>query len=378
MYNTYSGGTTVDNGTLALTRSGSAGTIRGDLTINANGVVDAGSNWALGYGAGVSVNTININGGELRFSANAGAGGTAASTITMTGGTIVGNGGGNNFDWYYGNTTTPTLQTIASGDLSTISANMNLRLSGDANALTFDVADGTTGDGVDLLVSGNITKGAGGDGGGRIIKTGAGTMTLTGANTYTGTTTVDGGTLVLTASSNFYNYASSQFNINNGSTLKVGNTLFFQNDTFVFGSTGGGTLEIGAGNNVFRGDNTFTTLGGSQNAITGTYLNSDGGGTRTFNVSNGTDDVDLLISAQISNTASIAKTGAGTMELTGANTYSGGTTLNTGTLVLGSATAAGTGTITQTDEPPHCASTLAARLPMTSACSIWSLCRVSR
>ena len=347
--NTYSGGTTVDNGTLALTRSGSAGTIRGDLTINANGVVDAGSNWALGYGAGESVDTININGGELRFSANAGAGGTAASTITMTGGTIAGNGGGNTFDWYYGNTTTPTLQTIASGDLSTISANMNLRLNGDANALTFDVADGTTGDGVDLLVSGNITK-AGGDGGGRIIKTGAGTMTLTGANTYTGTTTVDGGTLVLTASSNFYNYASSQFNINNGSTLKVGNTLFFQNDTFVFGSTGGGTLEIGAGNNVFRGDNTFTTLGGSQNAITGTNLNSDGGGTRTFNVSNGTDDVDLLISAQISNNASIAKTGAGTMELTGANTYSGGTTLNTGTLVLGSATAAGTGTITQTDE----------------------------
>ncbi|MDC1406212.1 autotransporter-associated beta strand repeat-containing protein [Akkermansiaceae bacterium] len=219
-----------------------------------------------------------------------------------------------------------------SGTIDGVSGTSTLTL-GDGDA------DGNTFSGVIKNTAGTLA----------LTKTGSGTQTLTGANSYTGATTVDGGTLVLTASSNYYNYASSQFNINNGSTLKVGNTLFFQNDTFVFGSTGGGTLEIGAGNNVFRGDNTFTTLGGSQNAITGTSLNSDGGGTRTFNVSNGTDDVDLLISAQIANNASIAKTGAGTMELTSANAYTGGTTLSAGTLVLGNASGAGTGTITQTD-----------------------------
>jgi len=170
-----------------------------------------------------------------------------------------------------------------------------------------------------------------------LTKSGAGTLTFAGANTYTGPTTIDEGTLVLDAPSAYYGYAGGQISINNGSTLRVQDTYFFTGKTFVFGSSGGGNLDIGSGNNVFRSDNTFTTLGGSQNTITGTFLNCDGTGTRTFNVADGTDAVDLLMSAQISNNGSVSKTGAGTMTLSGANTYYGVTTVSGGTLNIAGA-----------------------------------------
>ena len=48
------------------------------------------------------------------------------------------------------------------------------------------------------------------------------------------------------------------------------------------------------------------------------------------------------------NSGGLTKNGTGTLTLTGSNSYSGGTTLNTGTLVIGNTAAAGTGTITQT------------------------------
>ena len=52
------------------------------------------------------------------------------------------------------------------------------------------------------------------------------------------------------------------------------------------------------------------------------------------------------ISAVIAGTENLAKAGAGTLALSGANTYSAGTTLNAGTLAINSATAIGTGALT--------------------------------
>ncbi len=202
--NTFTGGTTVSAGTLAFgaVPSGGAGNISGSLAINPGAAVDAGNNWNLGYtglndiaGSGSSVNSIDINQGTLAFSSNAGNGGTAASTINMTGGTISGNGGGNTFNWFYGNTYTPILTSSASSVDSVISANLNIRLNSPTNSITFNVAQGTTPDGVDLRVSGNVTAASTGDNQGGIIKTGAGTMLLSGANTYDGSTTIDAGTL---------------------------------------------------------------------------------------------------------------------------------------------------------------------------------------
>jgi fibronectin-binding autotransporter adhesin len=195
--NSYTGGTVVDNGTLTLGPGGEAGVLRGNLTINSGATVTADRNWALGYTAGYSVNTIAINGGTLSFNTNSTAdAGLAASTVTMTGGSITGSA----FCWYDGNTTTPIVQTLASASRSTITPSIGLRLSSDNNKLTFDVAQGTTSDGIDLLVSGAIVKGASTlhDGGG-VKKIGAGTLLLSGNNLYTGSTIVSNGTLRLGA-----------------------------------------------------------------------------------------------------------------------------------------------------------------------------------
>ena len=237
--NSYSGSTTVSGGTLAFgpVPGGGAGNILGSLAINPGATVIAGGNWNLGWNGGVSVNTVSIDHGTMIFSANPGGGGIAASSITMTGGTISSGGGGNTMDWYYGNSYNPTLNTLASPDHAVISATVNLRLASGANNLTFNVAQGTTSDGVDLLVSGNIISTGQGDSQGGIIKTGAGTMVLGGNNTYTGATSVNAGNL----------YVNGSLSTSSAVSVGAGATLGGQGSVGPTTVQDGGILEAGQG-----------------------------------------------------------------------------------------------------------------------------------
>ena len=205
---TYGGGTMVTNGTLTLagntgSPAGGAGRIRGSLAINTNATVNA-SKWDLGYNNGACVSSIIVDHGSLNINSSQGAGGTSASSITMTAGTIgvnatnnFGNSWGPYLDWFNGITGSPQLIVNPSDTTAAISAWLNLRLGSDLNSLTFNVAQGTTVNGVDLLIAGNITAG-GGTPGGSINKTGAGTVVFAGTNSYTGTTTVNAGQLLVT------------------------------------------------------------------------------------------------------------------------------------------------------------------------------------
>ena len=66
--------------------------------------------------------------------------------------------------------------------------------------------------------------------------------------------------------------------------------------------------------------------------ITGASASVDlGGGTRIFTIGNLADDVDVDVSAPIIN-GGLTKNGAGTMRLSGANTFSGPVTVNAGVL----------------------------------------------
>ncbi|NCZ97489.1 hypothetical protein EBZ02_10170, partial [bacterium] len=117
-------------------------------------------------------------------------------------------------------------------------------------------------------------------------------------------------------------------------------------DTFVFGSNGGGTLLNSSANFVNRA-NIFRTTGGARNLInaSGGFFNFDTG-TNTFDVARGTDATsDLTVNAVLANAGSVLKTGNGIMTLTATNTYSGGTTVNAGTLVLQDTANNGTGVI---------------------------------
>ena len=100
---------------------------------------------------------------------------------------------------------------------------------------------------------------------------------------------------------------------------------------------------------LMNGDATFNALANATAVITkgagsGSTGSIDlGGGTRTFNVGNGTSDVDLSLDVPVTNGA-LTKAGAGTMRLTSANTYAGGTTVSGGRLLVNNSTGSGTGT----------------------------------
>jgi autotransporter-associated beta strand protein len=89
-----------------------------------------------------------------------------------------------------------------------------------------------------------------GDSGGSLTKTGSGTLTLLGNNTYTGATTVDAGSLIVNGSI----ASSSLTTVNNGGTLggtgTVGNTQVNSGGTFAPGNSPG-TMTV-AGNLAFQ------------------------------------------------------------------------------------------------------------------------------
>ncbi len=102
----------------------------------------------------------------------------------------------------------------------------------------------------------------------------------------------------------------------------------------------GGSIVTGGGALTMTGNSVNANTSGSTASISGNF--SLGGGTRTFTIATG---VTMNIPANVSN-GSIIKNSAGTLSLSGNNTFSGSLRLNTGTLILGTDTALGTGTLT--------------------------------
>ena len=142
--------------------------------------------------------------------------------------------------------------------------------------------------------AGNLTVTNPISGTGRVMKNGNGTLTLSGAVSYSGATDVNAGTLVV---------GNAAFG---GSALSLSGTL----------DLGGQSLSVGR-------------LGGA-----GTVSNSVGG---AVTVTVGAGNADSLYWGSIQNgagTTSLSKTGTGTLTLSGLNTYSGATVINAGTVKL--------------------------------------------
>lgn len=240
---------------------------------------------------------------------------------------------------------------------------------------TIRVGDGTI-DGANMMA----TIAAELAGASTLVKTDLGTLVLSGANTYTGGTRIETGTLQVSSDGNLGDAAgaiafdggtlrnTASFASARAVTLEdEGGTFQTDADLMLSGviggtgaltKTGGATLTL-AGLNTYGGG-TFidagvvsvssdTNLGDAAGAITfdgGTLQNTaafasargvtmeDGGG--TFQT-----DADLLLSGVIDGTGSLTKTGTGTLALTGANSYGGGTTISGGTLQLGDGGASG-------------------------------------
>jgi autotransporter-associated beta strand protein len=103
-------------------------------------------------------------------------------------------------------------------------------------------------------------------------------------------------------------------------------------------------LQLG-GNVTFTGTAGQASITSSGVAAIGGTIDL-GGAQRDFSINDdGTDAVDMLVSARIIN-GSLKKSGAGKLRLAAASSYAGGTTLSAGTLELAGSGALGTGPIT--------------------------------
>ncbi|NCF13390.1 MAG: PEP-CTERM sorting domain-containing protein, partial [Verrucomicrobiaceae bacterium] len=193
-----------------------------------------------------------------------------------------------------------------------------------------------------------VTNSAGGAG---LTKEGDGELIIQANSSYTGITTVNGGTLEILATAGGNTPGTDSYQINNGSTLFLNETtasnlvLAVGRGDITFGSSlTGGTLSLN-GNTIFR-NQTITTTGGAKNFVSGDRLNLQNSRSIAFDTAVGTDGIDLEVSATISS-GDIIKNGAGTVSLTnsannlglqgGATGDPNTVTINAGTLEIGGA-----------------------------------------
>ncbi len=190
-------------------------------------------------GSSTAGNAAITNNANLSFSDSATAG---SATITTGGDTLFFNtstGGNAQFITNVGGTFDMSGLTAAGMTAGSIEGQGSYLLG--AKALT--VGSNNLSTEVSGVISGS---------GGALIKTGAGTLTLSGINTYTGATTVDAGTLVVNSSIAM----SSSTTVNSGGTLGgtglVGATTINTGGTFAPGSGTPGTTTTVQGNLAFQ------------------------------------------------------------------------------------------------------------------------------
>jgi fibronectin-binding autotransporter adhesin len=302
--NTLTGGTEIEAGNVTISGAGTLGG-NGNLLTVAGGVLDLGgttqtqnggltlSGGALQDGTLSSTGTFGLQSGAV----SAALAGTGAGS-KMTAGTVTLSGA----NTYSGGTTISagTLQIGNGGTTGSIVGGV-----ADNGTLAFDRSD-------------NVNFGGVISGTGSLTQLGAGTLTLTGANTYSGPTTVEAGTLQAGAANAFS--AASAMIVPQGGTLDLGG----YNQAVSSLSDGGG---IGG---------TVTNNGSNPATLT-----IQGGGSTSY-----------LYSGVIQDGASktgLAVTSGSRLYLEGANTYTGGTFVDSGGYLVVDVSASITGPVTVTN-----------------------------
>jgi fibronectin-binding autotransporter adhesin len=160
---------------------------------------------------------------------------------------------------------------------------------------------------------------------GALVKSGAGVLTLTGNNSYSGGTRITQGTLAGTTS-------SLRGNIVNDAVLNFDQPFDGQYDGVISGA--GGVLKSGAGQLTLTGAHTYAggtsivggTLAGTTSSLRGDIQND---ARLIFNQAG-----DGTFEGTLFGTGSMVKTGLGTLNLVGAHPFRGSTLVNQGTLAL--------------------------------------------
>lgn len=300
---TYTGGTSINGGTVAINNDGSLGS-----------------------------GTITFNGGGLSLT----GGLTVANDVDFTGDGTIDNGGtADTFTGDFmgaGNLMKMGSGTLTvSGDLTGYTGNVML----DAGDLDVDTTGAST------TLSGNVT------GPGGLIKSGPNDLVLGGTNTFSGGLNINGGTVVVGSAAALGDPTGS-ITFNNGALRTTAGITSTQ--TINIGP-GTGTIVTGGFNSSFSG----TVSGAGDLTISGggmqTFSGALGGFTGNINATGGVVEIDTSIGStsivgDITGGAGLLKTGSNILTLSGTNTYSGGTEIQMGTVSIGAANNIGSGAIT--------------------------------
>ncbi|SEN21035.1 fibronectin-binding autotransporter adhesin [Luteibacter sp. UNCMF331Sha3.1] len=437
--NTYTGSTTVSGGTLSvgsIGNGGAASSIGASGSGSVNLVIENGTLRYTGPSTTSDRGFTLVNGGPARTiqvdgTANLAFGGVVTSPddagFTKTGsGTLTLSNGANDFV----GPLTVAAGVVSTGTLSNGGVTSGIGAgTGDPASLVLQsggalqYTGGTTstdrgftvgaGNGrIDVSqATSTLTIGGTAVGAGGLIKDGAGTLVLSGNNTYTGGNTVNAG--VLRAGSNLAfggqanGTGSGQMTVNAGATLDVdGKTIWVRglngsgavalgpgllqiNGSGTFGGavSGSGGVAVAAGatqsmngcGNTYTGATSITSaaittdclangglasgIGASTSAstnlvftsgtltYTGASVNIDRGAQLSSLGGFGVTNVSTVLGfgGIVQGTGGMQKTGAGTLVFSGANTYSGGSRVRAGTLRAGHVDAFGTGIMSLDD-----------------------------
>ncbi|EBV4283356.1 AIDA autotransporter-like protein ShdA, partial [Salmonella enterica subsp. enterica serovar Fresno] len=348
--NSYTGGTTISGGTLIASNVEALGT--GDVTDNAVLELNTGGDFDNAISGSGQVeksgdDVLTLSG------ANSYSGGTLISDGTLVATSVEALGSGDvtnnavlelNTGGTFDNAISGSGQVVKSGDETLTLSGTNTYSGGTL------ISGGTlVASNVEALGTGDVTNNAvlelntGGtfdnaiSGSGQVVKSGDETLTLSGANSYTGGTLISGGTLV---ASNVEALGTGDVTDNAVLELNTGGDF----DNAISGSgqvvkSGDETLTLSGANSYTGG----TTISGG--TLVATSVDALGSGDVTDNVvlelnTGGTFD------NVISGSGQVVKSGDKTLTLSGSNTYTGGTTINDGTLIASNVEALGTGDIT--------------------------------
>lgn len=333
--NSYTGGTTLAGGKLSLKSAGalgSTGTISfsgGTLQYSAANTTDYSARFSKTNDQHYSIDT---NGKDVIF----------ASALTSAGGSLTKTGTG---------ILTLTGDNTYSGETSVTGGVLSVSRNANMGAGTLKIDGATLRNTGDIITSRQINLGTGGAtfdtsggfltvnntvaGTGGLAKTGGNILTLTGAQTYSGATTVSDGALKFAA-----NGATPSSIATSSIALGAGTSLYFTDThTYAGNISGAGKLihESGGkstltGNAIHTGGTTIAggTLqignGGTTGVLSGDVLNN---GSLEFNRSDAS-----TYGGTIVGNGSVVKQGSGTLVLSGTQLYTGATNIQNGEIKL--------------------------------------------
>jgi fibronectin-binding autotransporter adhesin len=322
------------------------------------------------------VHQINVGLGGI-FNVNSGADSTVGWVIVDDGppvGSLTKTGEGvltlNNGSSSYGGGTSLEAGTLSiatdlnvgSGNI-TFSSASTLQLTGDltdSRILTLS-SEGT----IDVPVSSSVNWTING-GGGALVKTGAGVLTLSAVNSYSSGTQLQEGTLSV-ADGQSIGSAGVTFT-GNGTLSLTGTASLLSSQPIVLeadgiiSASGSATIEgnISGNYSLTKQDSGSLTLNGINSYLGGTTV---AGGTLIGDTDSLQGNISIETGAIVtfdqgasatytgvmSGGGSMTKTGTATLTLSGANEYSGGTTVSDGTLQVSTSTISATGNIANND-----------------------------